>query len=302
MWYIKYSNDNPNAGLTEIQTALNKEFSRPKSEAQSIVGFKEITMKPRETPWELDKRLKCKIREANMNSTDGQHHEWFVASLLPHLRVALSQQNIMTQVEALENSIRLHETSMQDLNLGVQQIHAQLQSLCLEMQSLKQDIIVPLEVRKEIWCLKCKGRRHDKDHFSAFVNYTRGGGPIPLRPEAQAGLSTVPALWRAICQVVGKHTIDNCHLLQKFVQTPQQLFCNFSRSVGHDERNCQSYELMMDKTLAYRVHIETRPPDQSAGMVNRLSGARTRSRWRRTWQRLGTTNWLQLWRIKTLCP
>ena len=32
-WYIKYSNDNPNAGVADIQTVLNKEFSRPKSEA-----------------------------------------------------------------------------------------------------------------------------------------------------------------------------------------------------------------------------------------------------------------------------
>lgn len=59
-----------------------------------------------------------------MNLIDGQHHKWFVASLLPHLRVTLSQQNITTQVEALEISIRLHSTLMQDLNLGVQQIHA----------------------------------------------------------------------------------------------------------------------------------------------------------------------------------
>ena len=96
-----------------------------------IVGFREITMKLGDTPSELDKRLKCKICEANMNLTDGQHREWFVDSLLPHLRVALSQQEIMTQAEALEIAIRLHETPMQDPNLGVQQIHAQLQNLCL---------------------------------------------------------------------------------------------------------------------------------------------------------------------------
>ena len=77
-------------------------------------------MKPGNTPWELDHRLKCKIHEANMNLTDGKHHEWFVASLLPHLRVATSQQNIMTQEEALEISMRLHEASMQDSNLGFQ--------------------------------------------------------------------------------------------------------------------------------------------------------------------------------------
>ena len=50
---------------------------------------------------------------------------------------------------------------------------------------------------------------------------------MPLQLEAVAGPSVGPTLWCAICQVAGKHTTDNCHLLQKFVQTPQQLFCNF---------------------------------------------------------------------------
>lgn len=49
-WYIKHSNDHPNAGIAEIQTALNREFSKPKSETQSIIGFKEIAMLPGETP------------------------------------------------------------------------------------------------------------------------------------------------------------------------------------------------------------------------------------------------------------
>jgi len=56
------------------------------------VGFKEIMMKLGEMPSELDRRLKCKIHKANMNLTNGQHREWFVALLLPHLRVALSQK------------------------------------------------------------------------------------------------------------------------------------------------------------------------------------------------------------------
>ena len=34
-----------------------------------------------------------------------------------------------------------HETPIQDLGLRVQQVHAQLQNLCLEMQSLKWDIV-----------------------------------------------------------------------------------------------------------------------------------------------------------------
>jgi len=89
-WYIKYCTDNPLASFTNTKAALDKEFSNPKSESQSIVGFKEITMTASETPWELDQILKCVIREANMQLTDSQHSEWFIASLLPHLRIALS--------------------------------------------------------------------------------------------------------------------------------------------------------------------------------------------------------------------
>lgn len=58
MWYIKYCTDNPTDALADIQIVLNKEFCRPKSEEQSIMAFKEIMMKPRETPWELDQILK----------------------------------------------------------------------------------------------------------------------------------------------------------------------------------------------------------------------------------------------------
>lgn len=43
-WYIKHSNDHPNARIAEIQNVLNIEFSPPKSETQSIIRFKEIMM------------------------------------------------------------------------------------------------------------------------------------------------------------------------------------------------------------------------------------------------------------------
>ena len=60
-----------------------------------------------------------------------------MASLTPHLRMALSQQKISTQAEALETVMRLHETLLQDPGLGVQKIQAQIQNLCLEMKKLK---------------------------------------------------------------------------------------------------------------------------------------------------------------------
>ena len=53
-WYVKYSSTNLMARIMDIYTELKKEFSWPKSESQLVVGFKEITMKPSETPWEVD--------------------------------------------------------------------------------------------------------------------------------------------------------------------------------------------------------------------------------------------------------
>ena len=90
---------------------------------------------------------------------------------------------------------------------------------------------------------------------------------MPLRLEAQVGPSAGPTLWCAICPVAGKHATDNCHLLQRYVQAPQQLFCNFCRSVGHDEHTYRSYELMMDRTPAYRVRAKTWPLDQDVRMA-----------------------------------
>ena len=100
-----------------------------------------------------------------------------------------------------------------------------------------------------------------------FANYLVGGGLIPLISKAQAGHSVVPTLWCAIFQIGGKHVMDNCHLLYKYTQNLQQLFCNFYRSVGHDECTCISYELMMDRTPTYRFQAEARPLNQNARMV-----------------------------------
>lgn len=76
---------------------------------------------------------------------------------------------------------------------------------------------------------------------------------MPLKLENIMGPCTRVPLWCAICQIVGKHTIDNCRLLQKFVQTRQQMFFTFCKSVGNDEQNCRSYELMMERTPTYRM-------------------------------------------------
>lgn len=75
-------------------------------------------------------------------------------------------------------------------------------------------------------------------------------------------------LWCVIFQIRGKHATNNYHLLQKYTQTSQQLFCNFCRSVGHDAHTCRSYELIMDHTPTYRVQSKTRALNQNAGIAH----------------------------------
>ena len=41
-WYIKLCQDRPGVTLAETQKALNNEFKKPKSQAQSVTDFKEI--------------------------------------------------------------------------------------------------------------------------------------------------------------------------------------------------------------------------------------------------------------------
>ncbi len=158
------------------------------------------------------------------------------------------------------------------------------------------------EVCEEVWCLKCKSQGYDKDHFPVFANYVVGGGLVPLRPEAQAGPGAGPMLWCVIFQVVGKYVTDNCHLLQKFIQTPQQIFCNFCQSIGHNEHNCRFYELIMERTPTYQNKTKTWHPDQGVGGAGRrVSGAHTRRRWRRACGWLRASYLLQVWRSRTLC-
>jgi len=76
---------------------------------------------------------------------------------------------------------------------------------------------------------------------------------MPLRLKDQVGPNMAPTLWCTICQGPRKYATDNCHWLQKYTQTLEQLFCNFCRSVGRDERTCRRYELMMDRMITYRV-------------------------------------------------
>jgi hypothetical protein len=59
-----------------------------------------------------------------------------------------------------------------------------------------------------------------------------------------------------ICKTWGHH-LTACPLLQKYQSTPRNLFCNFCKSVGHDEKDCHAFDLMRERTLdAYKIQEE----------------------------------------------
>jgi hypothetical protein len=74
--------------------------------------MKEIKKKVDEPIWEFDQRFKTLTDRLNFQILDEKNKEWFIASLLPHIRVPLMQQKISSQAETLDISMNLESTPM----------------------------------------------------------------------------------------------------------------------------------------------------------------------------------------------
>jgi hypothetical protein len=44
------------------------------------------------------------------------------------------------------------------------------------------------------------------------------------------------------------HRPSECYYMQKYVQTPNNIYCTFCKSVGHDEKDCRSFDLMHERS------------------------------------------------------
>ena len=51
--------------------------------------------------------------------SDVQHKAWFITVLVPHIRVPLVQQNMATQIEALELAMNLEASPIGDGAIGM---------------------------------------------------------------------------------------------------------------------------------------------------------------------------------------
>jgi hypothetical protein len=75
--------------------------------------------------------------------------------------------------------MKLESTPMGESILGMSHILSQLTSLSLQVKDIKKDN--GKEKREDIWCVKCRSKGHDKEHFPAFHEYLSSGAPSPLK-------------------------------------------------------------------------------------------------------------------------
>jgi hypothetical protein len=87
--------------LNDIKSALSAEFKKPKLESQCITEMIEIEQRVVEPVWEFDQRFKTLTGHLSFQIPDKQNKEWFIVSLLPHIRFPLMQHKVVAQDEVL---------------------------------------------------------------------------------------------------------------------------------------------------------------------------------------------------------
>ena len=130
--------------------------------------------------------------------------------------------------------MKLEASPVGESTVGINQIQVQLANLMLQLQDIKK----AKEYRDDLWCTCFHADGHTKDTCPMFHNYLLLGA---LNPLSYAG---VP--WCHICQVYG-HRHENCDYMEKMVTNSENLYCTFCRSVGHDDKKCQAYDLLQER-------------------------------------------------------
>lgn len=66
---------------------------------------------------------------------------------------------------------------------------------------------------------------------------------------------------------------ENFHLLQKYVNFPKSLYCNFCQSIGHDQSDCHSWKMMNDRNMGfYGVRGEDMPETSTVQISEQRGG------------------------------
>lgn len=83
---------------------------------------KKIKQRPTESVWEFNQRFKVLFDYVSFDIALQKHKEWFIATLLPHIKFPLMQQKIKIQAKALELAMKLEVSPIGYANEGMQQI------------------------------------------------------------------------------------------------------------------------------------------------------------------------------------
>ena len=98
------------------------EFKKLKYESQCITEIKEIKQPSTNFFWDFDERFKTLMAKVSFQMSDVQHKEWFIASLLPHIRTPLIQQKLVSSTKDLEIAMKLAASLVGDNGSGMMQI------------------------------------------------------------------------------------------------------------------------------------------------------------------------------------
>jgi hypothetical protein len=229
--------------IADIKKLLINEFQKPSSEDQYMNEMIEIRQKPGESVWEIDQRFKRLKGKLKYLMTDMQHRHLFVNSLLPHLKYPLRQQKFQTQAEALQAALQLEENQYQKTDPAIEELKEDLKNLTFQLNQNKSK-----DKREVVWCTTCRTEGHHKNECPTFTQYMAAGMPNPCYQQEDYGAKSVRNQG---------HDPYHCPMMQKYQTVPKSSYCNFCKSVGHDDKDCRTMELMRERTSdAYRVQAE----------------------------------------------
>ena len=83
--------------------------------------------------------------------SDVQHKEWFIAALVSHIYTMLMQKKIASREEALEIAMKLEDSPVDEIGIGIIHIQSQLVNLTIQLHDIKKW----KEGHEEVWCNEC---------------------------------------------------------------------------------------------------------------------------------------------------
>jgi hypothetical protein len=132
----------------------------------------------KELVWDYDQRFKIFKEWSTFQILDENNREWFITSLFPHIHFPLTQEKIVTQLEALKIVMKLEASHVGENNVGMAQFQSQLATSTIQLQKIMKG----KENCEGFWCITCRAEGHHKYDYETFQQYlnTRALNPLEI--------------------------------------------------------------------------------------------------------------------------